>query len=105
MRGVGSFLIRTAIRLTSGKRVTDPTCGFRMYGPEMIHEFAESLNYAPEPDTISFLIKNGARVEEFPVVVEDRTSGQSYLRPLRAAEYMVRMLVSILIIQNFRKRA
>lgn len=104
LRSLGSCLIRLAIRLTTGVTVTDPTCGLRMYNRDMIDLFANRLNFAPEPDTISFLIKNGARVAEVPVHVAEREGGQSYLRPLNAAKYMVRMLTSILLIQNFRAK-
>ena len=103
MRSIGSKLIALSIRLTTGKRVTDPTCGLRMYNRDMIEAFSKNLNYAPEPDTISFLIKNGAKVAEVPVKVSDRETGESYLRPVNAMKYMLRMLISILIIQNFRK--
>ena len=103
MRSIGSKLIALSVRLTTGKSVTDPTCGLRMYNRSMIEDFAENLNYAPEPDTISFLIKNGAKVAEVPVKVRERTEGESYLKPLNAAKYMLRMLISILVIQNFRK--
>lgn len=102
MRELGSVLISAAIRGTTGQRVTDPTCGLRMYSRSMIHRFAWKLNYGPEPDTMSYLIKNGAKIAETPVEIEDRLSGESYLKPLNAARYMCRMLISILVIQNFR---
>ncbi len=104
MRMVGSRLIGTAIRLTTGARLCDPTSGMRMFSARMIEEFALNLNYGPEPDTISFLIKQGARVAEVQVEIDDRLAGESYLKPLMAAKYMARMLISILLIQNFRKR-
>ena len=75
-----------------------------MFNREMIREFALNLNYGPEPDTVSFLIRQGARVAEVPVEISERLAGESYLKPLVAARYMVRMLISILVIQNFRKR-
>lgn len=103
MRSLGSKLIALSIRLTTGKRITDPTCGLRMYNKKMIDAFADNLNYAPEPDTISFLVKNGAKVAEVPVKVREREAGESYLKPVNAAKYMMRMLISIFIIQNFRK--
>ena len=105
LRGLGSRLIQLAIRCTTGVLVTDPTCGLRMYNRRMIQCFAQRINYAPEPDTISFLLKNGARMAEVPVKVAERTGGRSYLRPFNAAKYMLRMLTSILLIQNFRERA
>ena len=103
-RMLGSRLLYGAIRLTTGARVADPTSGMRMFNREMIREFALNLNYGPEPDTVSFLIRQGARVAEVPVEISERLAGESYLKPLVAARYMVRMLISILVIQNFRKR-
>lgn len=104
MRMVGSRMITAAIRLTTGVHVADPTSGMRMFSREMIKEFALNINYGPEPDTISYLIKQGAKVAEVPVVIEERAGGESYLKPTVAVRYMARILISILLIQNFRKR-
>lgn len=104
VRMIGSRLIAGAIRLTTGVKVTDPTSGMRMFNKEMIKEFALSLNYGPEPDTISYLLKQGAKVAEVPVVITERAGGESYLKPTVAVRYMARILISILLIQNFRKR-
>lgn len=104
MRMLGSNLIETAIRLTTGATIKDPTSGMRLYDRKMIEEFAKGLNYGPEPDTISYLIRQGAKVAEVPVVMDERVGGVSYLTPIKAARYMIQMLVSILLIQNFRKR-
>lgn len=104
MRMVGSRLIAGAIRLTTGAQIADPTSGMRLFDRRMIEEFALNLNYGPEPDTVSFLIKQGARVAEVPVTIDERLEGESYLKPFTAMQYMTRMLLSILFIQNFRKR-
>ena len=79
-RMIGSRVIGSAIRLTTGTRVTDPTSGMRMFNRKMIEEFALNLNYGPEPDTVSFLIKQGARVAELQVTIDERTEGESYLK-------------------------
>lgn len=104
MRMVGSRLITAAIRLTTGARILDPTSGMRMFNREMIREFALNLNYGPEPDTVSYLVKQGARVTEVPVEIRERLAGESYLKPMVAVSYMARILISILLIQNFRRR-
>lgn len=104
MRMLGSDLISLAIRLSTGKKIKDPTSGMRMYNKNMISKFANSLNYGPEPDTISHLLRNDVKVGEVQVKMLERTAGESYLKPLKAMAYMIRMLCSILIIQNFRKR-
>lgn len=104
MRMIGSRLIGAAIFLTTGVKVADPTSGMRMFNREMIREFALNLNYGPEPDTVSYLLKQGAKVAEVPVVIRERAGGESYLKPAVAVKYMGRILISILLIQNFRKR-
>ena len=85
LRMLGSYIISWAIRLTTGRANCDPT-------------------YAPEPDTISYLIKNGAVVKEVQVKMGERTAGQSYLTFYKSVQYMVKMAISILLIQWFRKR-
>lgn len=104
MRMLGSNLIQLALCLTTGAVIHDPTSGMRMFNRSMIEEFAVNLNYGPEPDTLSYLIKNGAKVAEVQVKMDERLAGVSYLTPVNASKYMVRMLLSILLIQNFRRR-
>ncbi len=104
MRMIGSRLLSAAIRMTTGVKVADPTSGMRMFNRDMIREFALRLNYGPEPDTVSYLLKQGAKVAEIPVVIAPRLGGESYLKPAVAVNYMMRMLLSIFLIQNFRKR-
>lgn len=104
MRMLGSNLISLAIKMTTGQTIKDPTSGMRAFNKEMISVMANSLNCGPEPDTVSFLIKHAnAKVVEVPVEMADRTAGESYLNPWRSVVYMVRMAVSILFIQFFRK--
>ena len=104
LRMVGSKMLTVAIKITTGKRVADPTSGMRMFSRKMIKEFAQNLNYGPEPDTVSYLLKNGAEISEVSVNMDERVAGESYLNLTNAAKYMVKMLISILFVQNFRKR-
>lgn len=104
IRMLGSNMIQAALKLTTGVTIHDPTSGMRMFSRQMIREYAMGLNYGPEPDTLSYLIKSGARVAEVQVTMQERLAGASYLTPVNAVRYMVRMLCSILLIQNFRKR-
>lgn len=104
LRMLGSNLISAAMRLTTGRRVQDPTSGMRMFNKKMIAEFALNMNYGPEPDTVSYLLKQGATIAEVQVQMDERIAGESYLNFSKSAMYMLRMLLSILFIQNFRKR-
>ena len=104
LRMLGSWLIATAMHMTTGRKLTDPTSGMRLFNSKMIKEFAMDANYTPEPDTISYLMKNGATVSEVQVSMEERIAGESYLNPVNAAKYMLKMGISIVLIQWFRKR-
>ena len=104
LRMLGSNLISLATRMTTGRKVKDPTSGMRMFNKKMIAEFALNMNYGPEPDTISYLLKQGATIAEVQVEMDERIAGESYLNLSRSIMYMLRMLLSILFIQNFRKR-
>ena len=104
LRMVGSYIISWSIRLTTGRAICDPTSGMRLFNRTMVEEFAQNLNYGPEPDTISYLIKNGAVVKEVQVEMGERIAGHSYLTMMKSVQYMVKMAISILLIQWFRKR-
>lgn len=104
LRMIGSRLISGAIKLTTGVKINDPTSGMRMFNKAMIKECAMNINYGPEPDTVSFLMKNGAKITEVQAEMDERIAGESYLNMVNSIKYMFRMLISIVVIQNFRKR-
>lgn len=103
LRMLGSNLIGMAIRLTTGREINDPTSGFRAYNRRMIEAFSRDYNLTPEPDTISYLIHCGAKVSEVPVEMRERIAGTSYLNLSRSIQYMLRMGVSVLLVQWVRK--
>ena len=104
LRMTGSSLITTAIRIVSKTHIKDPTSGMRLFGEESIKAFATDMNCGPEPDTLAYFIKKKrASVVEVPVAMRERTAGTSYLNAKAAIVYMLRMTVSIMIIQPFRR--
>jgi len=102
MRGLGQVLIKFAIKITTGKKLSDPTSGMRLYNRRMIEKFAHQMNFGPEPDTLVYLMNNGVNVVETSVTMQERKAGKSYLTSLNAINYMLRMLISIIIVQWFR---
>ncbi|MDR0357406.1 MAG: glycosyltransferase family 2 protein [Clostridiales Family XIII bacterium] len=105
LRMLGSRLITLSIWLITGKRLSDPTSGLRMFSRRIIGEFAHEINYPPEPDTISHLIRKGAEIAEIPVEMNERIAGKSYLNAANSVKYMLRIFLSILIVQWFRDGA
>ncbi|MBR5473406.1 MAG: glycosyltransferase family 2 protein [Clostridia bacterium] len=103
LRMLGSNLIQLSIKLTTGKTIKDPTSGMRMFDKKMIKKLAFATDLGPEPDTVALLVRGGATYSEIQVEMHDRVAGQSYLNFSNATNYMMRMFVSILILQWFRK--
>ena len=101
-RMLGSRIITVAIKLTTGKRVADPTSGMRMFNRKMIERFANDDSLNPEPESISYLMKKGAKVREVQVEMRERQAGESYLNIPKSIAYMARACISILFIQWFR---
>ena len=104
LRMLGNNLLQAVIRLTTGKNIRDTTSGMRLYDKSMILAYADGVNMGPEPDTICYLLRCGARVEEIQVQMHERISGSSYLTLGRSIKYMLEMSLSILFIQWSRKK-
>ncbi len=101
-RMAGSSLIKAFIRLTTGRTINDPTSGMRLYGKDVIEKFANGYDYAPEPDTVALLLRNGAKASEVQVTMQERQAGESYLSFTKSISYMMRTCASILFLQWFR---
>lgn len=104
LRMMGNTLLDICIYLTTGKRISDPTSGMRLFNKSMIEKLATQMNYGPEPDTIAFLLRCKAKVGECQVYMSDRIAGESYLNLTNSIKYMFRMCASILVVQWFRKK-
>ena len=103
MRMLGNDLIKACIILTTGKTIQDTTSGMRLYNKAMIEKLAHAVDLGPEPDTLALLIRKGAKVAEIQAYMNERIAGESYLTWSKSIKYMSRMMVSILILQWFRK--
>lgn len=103
LRMLGNIMISIAIKMTTGKNIQDPTSGMRLFDKKAIEFYTNNPNMTPEPETISYFIKKKFVVKEVQVEMQDRTAGESYLNLSRSIQYMVRVVISILIFQPFRK--
>lgn len=104
LRMLGSNMIEFIIRLTTRKKIKDPTSGMRMFNKGTIKFMAEAFDYGPEPDTMAHLIRCGAKISEVQVEMHDRIAGESYLNLRRSIKYMTHMFFSIIFIQWCRKK-
>ena len=102
LRMLGSNLISGMVKLTTGKRIMDPTSGMRLYNARAIRLFATENWLSPEPDTLACLVRKGFKVDEVQVSMRERSAGESYLNLSRSISYMANTCMSILFSQWFR---
>lgn len=98
LRRVGINLLSWLIKLVTGKKIYDPTSGFRATDKKIIELFAK--NYPtdyPEPDTIVTVIKKGYKVSEIPVEMNKREHGRSSINFIKSIYYMIKVCLSIII--------
>ena len=103
-RMLGSRLISFAIKLTTWKKIIDPTSGMRAYDKKAIELFNNNASLTPEPDTIVYMIKKGFNIKEVQVEMSEREFGESYLNAFKSIKYMMNMMLSILFIRSITRK-
>ncbi len=104
LRMAGSNLISFIIKLLTGVKINDPTSGMRLYSRRLMPVIARNPNITPEPDTVAYMILNGAKVAEVQAKMDERIAGKSYLTITKSILYMLTVCTSILILNWFRPK-
>ena len=104
MRRLGSRILSCLIKLCTGKKIYDPTSGFRAADREVIKVFVKHYppEY-PEPQSSVELIRRGFEIKEIPVKMHNREFGNSSIKPIKSCYYMFSVSISILIASICRK--
>ncbi len=102
LRMIGSRMITVLIKILTGKRISDPTSGFRLFGRDVLKRYYYNNTLNPEPESLALFLKQGYSISEVQVKMRERQGGESYLNPVRSVQYMVRVFVTLLIVQWFR---
>jgi glycosyltransferase involved in cell wall biosynthesis len=98
LRRVGIRVFARVVSLITGRRVTDPTSGFRMTDRRGIELFAR--DYPQDyPEVEAILLMHAHRLGscEVPVVMRPRTSGTSAISSTQSVYYMVKVLLAVFI--------
>lgn len=106
MRRLGGNIISFFIKICTGKKIADPTSGFRAANKKVIAEFAKEYpTEYPEPESSVLLLINGYKIDEVPVSMNERQGGKSSIRFWKSADYMVKVVLSIIIDSiSFKRR-
>ena len=96
MRRVGITWLSFLLRLFTGRRITDPTSGFRACGRRAIDLFCDSypIDY-PEPESIAHAIRRGLSVRETSVLMRERQGGVSSIGGLSTVYFMIKVSLAI----------
>jgi glycosyltransferase involved in cell wall biosynthesis len=98
LRKAGIVILARVIGLVSGWRCTDPTSGFRAFNHRAIRLCAALYPHDyPEPESVVLFVRAGLRVREIPVTMNPRWGGQSSIRLLDSAYYMIKVLLAIFV--------
>jgi glycosyltransferase involved in cell wall biosynthesis len=97
-RRVGIHIFASVVSLMVGQRVSDTTSGFRAVNGKALRLFASQYPHDyPEVESIVLLSRHGLRMLEVPVKMRVRETGASSITALRAAYYMIKVLLALFI--------
>lgn len=103
-RRLGIGLLQRAMRVRLGRRFHDPTSGMVAANAAAMAVLAEPyVTGAPEVEALMRLSADGFRVEEVPVEMRPRASGESKLQGKKAV-VLVATVISTLLFFNVRRR-
>jgi len=98
LRRQGTKFFSHLIKFLTGKRITDPTSGFRIINKRTIEVFAE--NYPtdyPEPESLVFLAKNECKIAEIGVKMQERKDSKSSITAFQSIYYMFKVTISCIL--------
>lgn len=97
-RRIGIKILSFLIKLCTGKKIYDPTSGFRAADKKVIELFADHYpTEYPEPESTVELISKKFKVKEIPVEMHEREFGTSSIKPLKSIYYMFSVSISIIV--------
>lgn len=106
MRRFGGIIISFFIKMFTKKKIADTTSGFRAANKKVIEEFTKEYpTEYPEPESSLLLLINGYKIEEVPVSMNERQGGKSSIRFWKSADYMIKVVLSIILDSiSFKRR-
>jgi len=103
LRKLGIRFFTLIVWIFSGKKVTDPTSGYRALDRMGLELFAEEYpSDYPEVEALILAHKKGLHIQEIPIEMKVRQGGISSIGVLSALYYMIKVTLSISI-GSFRR--
>ncbi|RHO55562.1 glycosyltransferase family 2 protein [Eubacterium sp. AM05-23] len=105
MRRFGINFLKHLIRFCCGKSINDTTSGFRATSKPLTTLFSQcyAQDY-PEPEAIITAVLNGFKIKEIPVIMYERSGGESSIKVMQTVYYMIKVSLAIIIYRmGFKK--
>ena len=97
-RQLGIRILSLFIKLFSGKKIYDPTSGFRAVNRKGISFFANCYpSEYPEPSSSVDFIKERFKITEIPVEMHERKQGKSSINLTKSIYYMISVCIAIVV--------
>jgi glycosyltransferase involved in cell wall biosynthesis len=104
-RRFGTAVLRRAMKLALGRPFGDATSGLYAVNAKALPLLAETFaSGAPEVEALIRVSEAGLRLEEVPVTMEARASGESKLRGSKAVKLVLTVAGTLLAAQLLRRR-
>lgn len=98
LRRLGSWWLRSLLRIVTRLKLTDPTSGFRLYGARALALFDDTYPYDfPEPESLAIARASGLSVVEVPVTMRERQGGTSSIAGFSTVYYMFKVTIAVLL--------
>jgi glycosyltransferase involved in cell wall biosynthesis len=97
-RRIGIRVFARLASLITGRRVTDPTSGFRMTDRRGIELFARDYPHDyPEVEAILLMHAHRLKSCEIPVLMRPRLTGESAISSTQSVYYMIKVLLAVFV--------
>lgn len=98
LRRIGIRYFSLLLFLLTGRRIKDPTSGFRCFGRESMNLLARlPPPDFPEVETLLGALRSGLEIREVPVAFRPRRSGLSSIRFYHSAYFMVKVTMALVV--------
>lgn len=105
LKSLAWSIFKLFFKIKGKVKITDPTCGLRMFNKDFMEIYVNFKKFEVEPSTILFCCKKlNFSVTEIPTIVKERETGESsFKNPVHVVKYMCRQIRRLLITTNFWK--
>jgi glycosyltransferase involved in cell wall biosynthesis len=102
VRYVGINFFSLAVSILGRTRITDVTSGFKIYKANSLRKLSKPCDTHPAVEQMMEMAKKNMTIKEVPIIMPQRTAGESHLSVIKFALYPFRALWLIIKVILFK---